>query len=267
MNLNKYNPLKIFNWVRSLLNKVRSISPETVVIKANEFASENKGALAVVVFIIGATFGYYMNEYRYSRIEDRNLNTISALTDTIRVIKTGVNTISSEKKALELSIKDLRALSASKDENIANLKNTIKEIKNRKPNTVLVTNIVTSTQSEIVNDSTVIPLNSDTIVNFKDDILDADVRVIHDSLGVSLPSMSYNISIPLTVSLSKDGTVAVGTKDNIRISSLDSWIDPKLLAKPRRNWFSFGIQSGYGLTLSGLGPYFGVGFGINLISF
>ena len=234
----------------------------------DDFMQKNKMFMVGVSFFLGAiTSGFIYNGCSSS---DRAsyIKTIKSLNDTISVVRVDKNNILSQKTAIEMSLSDMKSLSAAKDSEIGRLMRTIKELKNTGANPVFVSDVNINSSSTIVKDtSIIIPYNKYTVVNFSDSILNADVSVSSDSSGIKIPKLEYSLDIPLSVSLSKDGIVSVKTNNKINVSRLESWVDPSLLNKNKKKWFTVGVQSGYGLTLHGHGPYFGVGIGVNIINF
>lgn len=244
-----------------LKDKIRKIG-ESV----NEFINSHKNSLIVFTFAVGVLSSAIVHNEFFNTKRDSYRNTIIALNDSIKTIKISKDRVISEKAAIQLSLDDFKLLDKSKDEEIIKLSKTVRELRARKPETVFVTNINTETSSTIT-DVKIIPCDTDTTVNFNDKVLDANIKIVGHGSHVSIDSLSYSVSIPLSVSLGLDGSVSVITDDNVRISSLNSWIDPRITSKPKKKWFSVGAQIGYGLTPSGFGPYAGLGASINLINF
>lgn len=240
---------------------------ERIGFNVDDFVYKNKTALIAIAFFLGISLSGLFN---YSVLRNRKIsyrNTVSALTDSIKVISIDKNTLAFQKAAIELEYKELSLLSETKDKNISELLKTIDKLKKAKVDPVFVTTVVTETSGSITPDTVkMYPFNTDTTVVFSDEHLNAKISLVSDSAKFGLSNVDYSVSIPLSVSLSKDGKVSVVTGKNIIISSLDSWVDPALLRK-KRNRFSVGVQSGVGLTGGGFGPYLGVGVTYNLINF
>lgn len=235
-------------------------------LKVDEFMYKNRTWLIAAAFVSGLVLSFGALSESYGNARRSYVDTINALTDSINVINIDKETIVSQKSALELSIKDLRSLSAEKDSEIFRLKESIEKLKKAKTDPVIVVDTEIDSSSQIDNQGSVDCL-SDTIVSFKDDILDAKLSVVADTTGVKLESLNYHVSIPLSVSVGKDRKVSVMTNKNVTVSNLTSWVDPELFVKPKRKWFSVGVQAGYGMTLNGASPYVGIGLNVNLIDF
>ena len=234
--------------------------------KIDEFVQKNKLWLIAMSFFTGIILSHLSLSGAYKESRQSYQNTISALSDSINVIRLDKDRTISQKNALELSIADLKKIQSDKDSDIHHLQQTIDKLKKANQNPVIVVETVIDNSSGIPNQG-VISCDRDTIVNFLDDTLNANLNIVSDTNGIKINNLDYHITIPLSVSISKDRKVSVITNNNTTVTNLTSWIDPSLTSKPKKKWFSVGAQAGYGLTMNGPSPYIGLGVSINLLDF
>lgn len=228
----------------------------------------------IITLIVLILFIWFHSCKEKQLIEEKDLYK-SILEDTLRKVRNKDNSQTSTIEILQgyntsafLALKDQEGI-------IKELQNEVKRNKEKIRNggSVAVIESETSYTNTIRNDS--ISRTSYDTCNPIYYSSNKDTIWIKYSTISSIDSTSLNLKVKnkytVVIGSERYGFLNLKKKPIVEVTNINPYTDTKSLRafeikNNRKNNFNLGIKGGYGLTLKGIGPYLGIGFGYTLLS-